>query len=194
MSSSHFTPDRFATRAPPNDDPEGGGTSHHMCASQSPADILIDGLIAYTFGPRASECYFGHLFKGQIRRSLLRWDVPGWPGACFTTQAVLNEAVETPTRHEHQSPARLLDYDVRNLQGTVVPQALWCPQGPSAMKKYVVDATLQWPVFFVRGDGTVGLPIHDAIERPCRILLGAQTCAPLGGSSTLHVRIQVRTG
>ncbi|KAI0290563.1 hypothetical protein BC826DRAFT_1106348 [Russula brevipes] len=135
MSSSHFAPDRFATHAPSNDDPEGGGTSYHVCPSQSPADILIDGLIAYTFGPRASECYFGHLFKGQIRRSLLRWDVPGWPGACFTTQAVLNGTVDPPTHHDHQSPARLLDYDVRNLQGTVVPQALWSPQGPSATKK-----------------------------------------------------------
>jgi len=157
----------------------------------APPDILVDGLFAYTFGSKIAEYYFSYLLKGQIRTSLLLWHVPGWPGACFTSQGVLGEARETLTYHEHgKPPARMLDYDVRNLRGTVVPQALWSPQSQGAVKKYVIDADLQWPIFFVREDRTLGLPLPEAIEGP-RGVLGAQTYAPLGGQSTFHLRVKV---
>jgi hypothetical protein len=159
-------------------------------ASHPPADILVDGSLSYMFGSRVTEWYFGQLLKGRLRKSLLRWDIPGWPGACFTSQGPNSG---TPTCLEHQPPpARPLDYDVRNLGGTVVPQALWGPQGQGATKKYVLDAILEWPVFFVREDRTVGLSLQEAVNGPCRTLLGAQMHAPLGGRSTLHVRIKVR--
>jgi hypothetical protein len=163
---------------------------------RAPSDILVDGSISYTFGPKATESYFGHLLKGNIRRSQLRWDVPTWPGACFTTrsQGSLNAIAETSSSpcHKRVGPkACLLDYDVRNLEGSVVPQVLWSPQSQGAMNKYVLDAPLQFPIFFVRQDRAVGLALHEAVEGP-RDVLGAQTYAPLGGQSTLHVRIQVR--
>jgi len=167
-------------------------TSSH----RAPSDVLVDGSISYTFGPRAAEVYFGYLLKGSIRRSQLSWDVPTWPGACFTSQGV-NAIAETSssTCHKRRVPvglkARLLDYDVRNLEGAVVPQVLWSPQSQGAMDKYVLGATLQFPIFFVRQDRAVGLTLHEAIETP-REILGAETYAPLGGQSTLHVRIQVR--
>ena len=188
--SPHFTAIESVTHPYPQDD--AGRTSHPTtCASQAPADILVDGILSYTFGSRISEWYFEHLLKGRIRRSLLRWDVPGWPGACFTSQ--VSES-EIPALHEHPpAPARLLDYDVRGFGGTVVPQALWGPQGQGATKKYVLDATLQWPIFFVREDHTVGLLLQEAVEVPRRALLRAQTRAQLGERSTLHVRIKVRT-
>jgi len=188
--SPHFTAIESITHLHTRDD--AGRTSHPTpCASQAPADILVDGIISYMFGSRISEWYFEHLLKGRMRRSLLRWDVPGWPGACFASQV---SELEIPAHHEHPpAPARLLDYDVRGLGGTVVPQALWCPQGQGATKKYVLDATLQWPVFFVREDHTVGLSLQEAVEGPRRALLGAQTRAQLGERSTLHVRIKVRT-
>lgn len=167
-----------------------------MCTSsyQAPSEILVDGSISYMFGSRVAEVYFGYLLKGSIRRSQLCWDVPTWPGACFTSQGVLGAAAETSssTCRKWVGPkARLLDYDVRNLEGTVVPQALWSPQSQGAVNKYVLDATLQFPIFFVRQDRALGLALHEAIEGPRRVL-GAQTYAPLGGQSTIHVRIQVR--
>ena len=184
--SSYFTAIESVTHPYPKDD--AGRTSHPTtCASQAPADILVDGALSYMFGSRISEWYFEHLLKGRIRRSLLRWDVPGWPGACFTSQ---ESGSEIPVFHEQ---ARLLDYDVRRLRGTIVPQALWGPQGQGATKKYVLDATLQWPVFFIREDHTVGLSLQEAVEGPRQALLGAQTRAQLGERSTLHVRIKVRT-
>jgi hypothetical protein len=146
------------------------------------------------FGPRPAEDYFGYLLKGSIRRSQLCWDVPAWPGACFTSQVVLDVTAETSssTCHKRVGPkARLLDYDVRNLEGTVVPQVLWSPQSQGAMNKHVLDANLQFPIFFVRQDRAIGLALHEAVEGP-REVLGAETYAPLGGQSTLHVRIQVR--
>jgi len=158
-----------------------------------PSDILVDGSISYMFGPRTAEVYFGYLLKGSIRRSQLCWEVPTWPGACFTSQAVLNTIAETSssTCREQVGPkARLLDYDIRSLEGTVVPQALWSPRSEGALNKYVLGATLQFPIFFVQ-DRAVGLALHKAIEGP-RGVFGGETHAPLGGQSTLHVRIQVR--
>jgi hypothetical protein len=163
-----------------------------VSSPRPPSDISVDGSISYMFGPWVAELYFAYLFKGSIRRSLLCWDVPNWPGACFTSQGVLNAAAETSTCYEWEPKARLLDYDARNFEGTIVPQALWSPQSQGAMNKYVLDATLQFPIFFVRQDHTVGLPLHEAVEGPHGALLGAQTYAPLGGQSTHHVRIQVR--
>lgn len=165
-----------------------------MSSYRAPSDILIDGTISYMFGPRAAEVYFGYLLKGSLRTSQLCWDVPTWPGACFTSQGVLDTTAEksSGTRQTRVGQkTRLLDYDVRNLEGTVVPQGLWSPQSQGAMNKYVVDATLQFPIFFVRQDRAVGLALREAIEGP-REVLGAQTYAPLGGQSTIHVRIQVR--
>jgi hypothetical protein len=161
---------------------------------RAPSDILVDGSISYMFGPRTAELYFSYLLKGSIRRSQLSWDVPTWPGACFTSQGVLNATARTSssTCHKRVGPkARLLDYDVRNLEGTVVPQVLWCPQSQGAMNKYVLGATLQFPIFFVRQDRAVGLALYEAVEGR-REVLGGETYAPLGGQSTLHVRIQVR--
>ncbi|KAH9988570.1 hypothetical protein BJV77DRAFT_1186368 [Russula vinacea] len=94
------------------------------------------------------------------------------------------------TCYKWEPKARLLDYDARNFEGTIVPQTLWSPQSQGAMNKYVLDATLQLPIFFVRQDRTVGLPLHEAVEGPHGTLLGAQTYALLGGQSTHHVRIQ----
>lgn len=161
---------------------------------RAPSDILVDGSISYTFGPKAAEDYFGHLLKGSIRRSQLCWDVPTWPGACFTSQGALDAIAETskcPSDKRAGPKACPLDYDVRSLEGSIVPQLLWSPQSQGAMNKYVLDAPLQFPIFFVRQDRAVGLALHEAVEKP-RNVLGAQTYAPLGGQSTLHVRIQVR--
>jgi hypothetical protein len=162
-------------------------------SSRPPPDILVDGTISYMFGPEVAEIYFRYFLKESIRRSLLCWDVPSWPGACFTSQGSLGGVAETsPTCHKRDTKARLLDYDTRNLEGTVIPQALWSPQSRGAMNKYVLDAALQFPIFFVRQDRTVGLSLHETAEGPRGPLLGAQTYAPLAGQSTLHVRIQVR--
>jgi hypothetical protein len=193
--SSHFANSESTTHPCPRD--EAGQISCPTWASQPPADILIDETLSYMFGSRVSEWYFEHLLKGRIRKSLLRLDLPGWSGACFICQAQAPE-LETPPIHREprRQPAlqaRPLDYDVRSLGGTVVPQALWSPHGKNATKKYVLDATLQWPVFFVREDRTVGIPLQEAVEGQCPALLGAKTHAPLGGRCTLHVRIKVST-
>jgi len=63
------------------------------------------------------------------------------------------------------------------------------PQSQGAVKKYVIDADLQWPIFFVREDRTLGLPLLEAIEGS-RGILGEQTYAPLGGQSTFHLRVK----
>jgi hypothetical protein len=167
---------------------------HLTNPSKPPADILIDGCISYMLGPRVSECYFSCLFKERIQSTLLRWNVRYWPGACFTSQGVLTAAAEALIRDEHQHPEWLIDYDARDLKGTVVPQALWVPRSQNATTKFVLDAVLQLPIFFVCSDGTVGLPLQEAIEGPGRTLLWAQQPAPVGRHATFHLRIKVSSG
>jgi hypothetical protein len=196
MSSSlHSVTIGSAMLPPPRDKAE--QIYYHLTpgtsSSRPPPDILVDGTISYMFGPGVAKVYFRYLLKESIRRSLLCWDVPNWPGACFTSQGVLSAVAEiSSTCHELDPKARLLDHDARNLEGTVVPQALWSPQSRGAMNKYVLDAALQFPIFFVRQDRTVGLSLHETADGPRGALLGAQSYAPLAGQSTLHVRIQVR--
>jgi hypothetical protein len=181
-----------ATHQPSQDDAI--QSLHLTNFSKPPTDLLIDGCISYMLGPRVSELYFSYLFKEPIQNALLRCDVLDWPGACFTSQGVLGATAEALIHDEDQQPAWLLDYDARYLEGTVVSQALWSPQSQNATTKFVLDAALQLPIFFVCSDGTVGLPLQKAIEGPSGILLGAQQPAPIGAQATFHLRIKVSSG
>ncbi|KAI0262341.1 hypothetical protein BC834DRAFT_394552 [Gloeopeniophorella convolvens] len=151
-------------------------------------DIYVDGCIAYTFGPRCTETYLRYLFKAPSEPSLLRWNVEGWPGACTTAQAIPG-TVSQPLLIEEGQPRWLLDYNARPWAGTIIRQRLWAPPGDAARRKYVDEAALLFPIFFVQIDGTVGLSLRDATEGRGLFLRLADTPAPVGSVATTHIRI-----
>ncbi|KAI9511571.1 hypothetical protein F5148DRAFT_974910 [Russula earlei] len=46
--------------------------------------------------------------------------------------------------------------------GSVVPQQIWFPQGHGDWRRYVEQAELHIPVFFINADGSLGVPVVNA--------------------------------
>ncbi|KAH9975917.1 hypothetical protein BGW80DRAFT_1168543 [Lactifluus volemus] len=72
--------------------------------------------------------------------------------------------------------------------GTVVPQQLWSPQGQGDWRRYVEQAQLHLPVFFVNVDGSLGVPIAYAAVGQMS-LRNAHEPPPLGDRTTTKIRI-----
>jgi hypothetical protein len=150
-------------------------------------DFLTDGYIPYTFSPRAAASYYTILFKVDPsvieaflykRTAFFVWNQP-----TIWTQPPLNF---------NGRPGWLLDYRIRSGGGSVVPQQIWFPQGQGDWRRYVEQAQLQMPLFFVNADGALGVPIVNAAAgQMC--LRGATEPAPFGDKTTTKIRIGVCT-
>lgn len=149
-------------------------------------DLLTDGYISYTFGPRHAEKYMAILFGVDKQMVVAKCDQSG---AFY----VLNEPSRrsSPTVSINGQDAWLLDYDLSSY-GSVVPQELWTPQRPNALIRYVRNAQIRVPVFFVNMDGSMGVPIKDA-SMGLMQLDGGQLPQPFSKSSELTIRIAVCT-
>jgi hypothetical protein len=149
-------------------------------------DLLTDGYISYTFGPRHAEKYMAILFGVDKQIVVARCDQSG---AFY----VLNEPSRrsSPTVSINGQDAWLLDYDLSSY-GSVVPQELWTPQRPNELIRYVRNAQIRVPVFFVNMDGSMGVPIKNASMGLMQLHDG-QLPQPFSKSSELTVRIAVRT-
>ena len=150
-------------------------------------DLLVDGYIAYTFTPQVAEVYLTYLFKVDPKR-VQAFGVHNWPGAFFVADPPMNHC-----RPQHIGNGRyawLLDYVIRR-GGSVVPQQLWSPQGQGDWRRYVEQALLHIPVFFVNMDGSLGVPVSHAAAGQMS-LRDAHEPAPLGDRTTTKIRISVR--
>jgi len=75
----------------------------------------------------------------------------------------------------------------------VVPQKIWTPPNQSDWRRYVEQANLRMPVFFIQNDGTIGLPLARALAGDRTSLRSADMAAPLGGGHSTQIRIAVST-
>jgi hypothetical protein len=150
-------------------------------------NLHIDGYIAYTFGPQVASIYLCSLFKIDDARRVQAIDLEGWPRTFFVTNPMPH------CRGLHIGNNRyawLLDHAIRS-GGSVVPQQLWFPQGQGDWRRYVEQATLYLPVFFVSADGSLGVPVPHAAEGLISLRNGNDT-PPLGERTTAKIRISVR--
>lgn len=151
-------------------------------------DFLTDGYIAYTFSPRTAEMYLAYLFK--LDPNLVRpFGHQSRPDAFFVSNPPVNPS--PPSLLVQGRPTWLLDYVIRQA-GSVVPQELWFPRGQGDWRRYVEQAQLHVPVFFVGVDGSLGVPVRYAAAGQMS-LVGANEPAPLGDRTTTKIRIGVRT-
>ncbi|KAI0255941.1 hypothetical protein BJV78DRAFT_1107592, partial [Lactifluus subvellereus] len=72
---------------------------------------------------------------------------------------------------------------------SVIPQKIWSPPNQSDWRRYVEQATLRMPVFFVQNNGTIGLPLPRAAVGDTATLRHADRPAPLGGGHSTQIRI-----
>jgi hypothetical protein len=160
-------------------------------------DFLTDGYISYTFTPLVAEVYLSFLLRVNLQ-TVRAFSFDDWPGAYFVWNHAANYS--RPSRIVNERPAWLLDYAKSSEEdrairpvvavGSVVPQQFWSPQGQGDWRRYVEQAELHLPIFFVNTDGSVGVPVTDATTKRMS-LHGADEPVPLGNRTTLKIRICV---
>jgi hypothetical protein len=150
-------------------------------------DLRVDGYLSYTFTPQVVEIYLAYLFKVDPKR-VQAFGVYHWPGAFFIADPPMNHC--RPQQIGNGKYAWLLDYAIGR-GGSVVPQQLWSPQGQGDWRRYVEQARLYIPVFFINADGSLGVPVSHAAAGQMS-LRDAHEPAPLGDRTTTKIRISVR--
>jgi hypothetical protein len=150
--------------------------------------FLTDGYISYTFSPRVAEIYIAYVFKVEpILLQTFRHE--GWPGVFFVSNSPMDDS--RPPLMVNGRPAWVLDYAIRS-GGPVIPQQLWIPHSQGDFRRYVGQASLHLPVFFLNRDGRLGVPVTNAVAGEMS-LRAADEPPPLGNRTTVKIRICVCT-
>jgi hypothetical protein len=150
----------------------------------------VDGLVAHTFAPEDANNYFKLLLKTPAPQYFLPYyGIVHQQGTWFITENVNSVQNESPGVTLQANP--LLDYSITGTHGTVVPQRRWTPVVDVDIRRYVEDATLNLPIFFVNRNGNLGFSLTDILRGYDRHLHNANGFAPLGGRATTQIRINV---
>jgi hypothetical protein len=142
------------------------------------------------FGPRDAAFFIESLLKTSAREVHLVGNVPGWPNALMVSQPSVPDS-RGDALYNDRHPLWLLDF-IPPTHGSVVPQKIWSPPNQSDWRRYVEQATLRMPVFFVQNNGIIGLPLPRAAVGDTASLRRADQPAPLGGGHSTQIRIAVR--
>ncbi|KZV72759.1 hypothetical protein PENSPDRAFT_649518 [Peniophora sp. CONT] len=155
---------------------EGGSSA----GGGSSSVLTVDGYIAWTFRPPHTHYYLSYLLG--VNATTLQ------PLFWGNKLLVAHPAVGHVVPHCNSSDGRplwLIDYKAEVSRGSIVPQTLFIPSGENDRVK--INIQLQLPIFFVHGDGRVGISLPEAVAGHPTSLVGAHQSAPLGGRSTTHL-------
>ncbi|KAH9024896.1 hypothetical protein EDB84DRAFT_1564241 [Lactarius hengduanensis] len=148
-----------------------------------------DGYLVRMFGHRDAAFFIESLLKMNARDVHLIGNVPGWHGALMVSRpSVPGTHPDALANNEH--PLWLLDF-VPQPQVTVVTQQIWTPPNQSDWRRYVEQAHLRMPVFFVQNNGVIGLPLSRAAVGDTSSLRTRTSRPPLGGGHSTQIRIAV---
>jgi hypothetical protein len=140
------------------------------------------------FGRRDAAFFIESLLKMNANDVYLVGNVPGWHNALMVQRPSVSD-----TRYDavaNNVPLYLLDFLPVPMYH-VVPQKIWTPPNQSDWRRYVEQAHLRMPVFFVQGNGVIGLSLPRAVVGDTASLRGADNPAPLGGGHSTQIRIAV---
>jgi hypothetical protein len=152
--------------------------------------IRSEGFLTKMFGLQDAAFFIEVLLKMDAREVHLVGNVPGWPCALLSQTPSIQEACAVLA--PNNQPLWLLDFIPSHMYH-VVPQKIWTPSNQSDWRRYVEQASLRMPVFFIQYNGTVGLPLPQALNGDRPLLRGAEKAAPLGGGHSTQIRIAVST-
>ena len=124
-----------------------------------------------------------------MRDVVLYEKVPGWDNALMVPNPSINDGRYVAFAPNNQ-PLWLLDIIPQPMYH-VVPQKIWTPPNQSDWRRYVEQASLRMPVFFIQNDGAIGLPLVRALSGQRALLRCGDTPAPLGGGHSTQIRIAV---
>jgi hypothetical protein len=159
-----------------------------MYALASIAFIRSDGFLVRMFGERDAAFFIESLLKMNAKDVYLIGNVPGWPNALMVQRPSVGDTRYDAVANNH--PLWLLDFIPLPIYH-VVPQKIWTPPNQSDWRRYVEQANLRMPVFFVQNDGAIGLQLPRAAVGDTASLRGADNAAPLGGGHSTQIRIAV---
>jgi hypothetical protein len=151
---------------------------------------VSDGYLMRMFGARDTTFFLESLLKVDAREVDLISNVPGWPNALMVSRPSVSGT--TPDAFEsNQAPLWLLDF-VPLPRLAVVTQQIWSPPNQSDWRRYIEQAYIRMPVFFVQNSGVVGLPLSRAVVGDTASLRNANRAGPLGGGHSTQIRIAAR--
>jgi len=178
VSSSYV---QSPNEVPPTMEPERSITDQ---TSQYLLEFLTRGYISYMFSPQPAKLYLASLFKTDPPR-VYEYHFERWPSAFVVFHSPM--VYSPPVFMMSGQNAWVLDYVVRS-GGSVVPQQLWSPKGQGDWRRYVEQADFYMPVFFINVDGTLGVPVVDAVAGLMSLQGGTQP-PPLGNKTATKIRI-----
>ena len=148
-----------------------------------------EGFLTKMFGRRDAAFFIESLLKVNVRDVFVYGNVPGWNNALMVSNPSINDGRYVAFAHNNQ-PLWLLDI-IPQPMDHVVPQTMWTPPNQSDWRRYVEQASLRMPVFFIQNDGTIGLPLVRALSGQRALLRCGDMPAPLGGGHSTQIRIAV---
>jgi hypothetical protein len=153
--------------------------------------VRSEGFLTRMFGRRDAAFFIESLLKVNVRDVYLVGNVPGWHSALMSQRPSTHDAIVDAIDNNNQ-PLWLLDI-IPPPMYNVVPQQIWTPPNQSDWRRYVEQASLRMPVFFIQNDGAIGLPLARALAGDRASLRCADMPAPLGGGHSTQIRIAVST-
>jgi len=164
------------------------------------SDMMSCGYLARTFGPFETKRYLCHILLRfvededdlVINHELLRPDYSyvGLPGS-FSIPHSLYSHVQCNSVAGDGTFRIILDYNIQHITLRVVPQKLFAPYaGLPRGQAELQNASLIPPIFFIRLDNTVGLPLEIAksvdADGP---LLRYSDWHPMAGKASIKLRL-----
>jgi hypothetical protein len=150
--------------------------------------VRSDGFIMRMFGSRDAQFFIESLLKMSANEVLLIANVPGWHSALMSSRPSVSDTPYDAVVNNH--PLWVLDF-IPSPMYHVVPQKIWSPPNQSDWRRYVEQAHLRMPVFFIQNNGAIGLPLPRATVGDTAGLRNADLPAPLGGGHSTQIRIAV---
>src|SRR6266850_4124021 len=183
----------YPNQGPPSRHPH-SPSSYQNIMYGSIAFVRSDGFLVRMFGERDAAFFIESLLKMNAREVCLIGNVPGWSNALMVQRPSVGDTrCDALANNDH--PLWLLDFIPPGLPlgplYHVVPQKIWTPPNQSDWRRYVEQASLRMPVFFVQNNGAIGLPLPRAAVGDTASLRRADSAAPLGGGHSTQIRIAV---
>jgi hypothetical protein len=139
------------------------------------------------FGSRDAAFFIESLLKMNANEVLLVGNVPGWHNALMSSRPSISD-----TPYDAMANNQLLwvlDF-IPSPMYRVVPQKIWAPPS-SDWHRFVEQAHLRMPIFFIKNNDAIGLPLPRATVGDTAGLRNADLPAPLGGGHSTQIRICV---
>jgi len=149
--------------------------------------VRSEGFLTKMFGRRDAAFFIESLLKADVSDVYLIKNVPGWNNALMAQRPSIHDA-RVDAIDPSNRPLWLLDIVPPSMYD-VVPQKIWTPPNQSDWRRYVEQASLRMPVFFIQNDGAIGLPLARALAGDRQSLRCADMPAPLGGGHSTQIRI-----